>query len=36
MREYQFEIQRKNLVQKYLGKYGESYLLDALNPSFRI
>jgi hypothetical protein len=35
-RELLFSRHRGDLVQKYKNKLGESYLLDVLDPSFRI
>ena len=36
IREYSFYFQRKRLVEDYTQKYGAQYLLNVLNPSFRL
>ena len=35
-RELLFSRQRKNLVEKYQRKFGPNYLLDILDPAFRL
>lgn len=35
-RELQFSNQRKNLVEKYRRKFGQNYLLDILDPAFKL
>lgn len=36
LRDFFYFNQRKAMVNSYAGKYGEDFLLDVLNPSFRL
>ena len=36
VRDYLFYFQRKELVRNYTEKYGEKFLLNVLNPAFRL
>lgn len=36
MREMTFAIPRRNLVNDYKEKYGEKFLIDVLDPNFRL